>query len=419
MGQAITRCAAFLAIVATAFLAPRPIRLDDTRPAIFILAAALLLLIVQLVPLPPGLWQSLPGRELFAQADVLPADIWRPLAIVPDGAVNAAASLVVPAAVLILLAWMPAEDRALVPLMVLVVILMSMLLGVVQFSGIDFDNPLINDGNGQVSGSLANRNHFALFLAIGCVVAPVWAFGGQTRARWRGAAALGMILVLVLMILASGSRAGLLLGVVGVVLGLLIVRRRLRDDLRRAPKWAFPALLVAIGALIISLVFVSLSAGRADAIDRALSIDASDDLRARGLPTVIDALWIYFPAGSGFGSFDPVFRIREPLELLQTLYLNHAHNDFLEVALEGGLAGMVLLLVALGWWLLASVRAWRAGGRSEHATAKLGSSVLLLIFLASLVDYPARTPMIMAIVAIAAVWLNGGSSRSGRPALPA
>jgi len=41
-------------------------------------------------------------------------------------------------------------------------------------------------------------------------------------------------------------------------------------------------------------------------------------------------------------------------------------------------------------------------------------SELLLVFAASFVDYPARTPIIMALGAIAAVWLAGGYPREER-----
>jgi len=38
--------------------------------------------------------------------------------------------------------------------------------------------------------------------------------------------------------------------------------------------------------------------------------------------------------------------------------------------------------------------------------------------LGSIVDYPARTPMIMAVVMIAAIWLSGGSQEADPSALP-
>src|SRR3546814_18476243 len=78
---------------------------------------------------------------------------------------------------------MPQEERAWLPAIMLGAIFLSMLVGLLQFSGFMIDNPFINDTRGSVGGTFANRNHFALFLAMGCLIAPVWAFAGKQNAR--------------------------------------------------------------------------------------------------------------------------------------------------------------------------------------------------------------------------------------------
>ncbi|RYE96337.1 MAG: hypothetical protein EOO77_41165 [Oxalobacteraceae bacterium] len=125
----------------------------------------------------------------------------------------------------------------------------------------------------------------------------------------------------------------------------------------------------------------------------------------------------YFPFGAGMGSFDPIFRMHEPFALLKPTYFNHAHNDFLEIVLNAGLPGLLLLLIALGWWGWKSMVAWR--GDAAHILPRLGSVMLLLILIASIIDYPARTPIIMAMAMIAAIWLNSqGASARGKGPLP-
>ncbi|MCY1164797.1 hypothetical protein D9M73_46870 [compost metagenome] len=69
--------------------------------------------------------------------------------------------------------------------MVLGMVTAAAMLGLLQFSGSGFDNLFINDSPGQVSGNLANRNHFALLLSLGCVITPVWAFSGRNDFGWR------------------------------------------------------------------------------------------------------------------------------------------------------------------------------------------------------------------------------------------
>ena len=192
------------------------------------------------------------------------------------------------------------------------------------------------------------------------------------------------------------------------MLGLIIARRGVKSALRRYPRWTLPAIIIGIVALIAIFVFASVAADRAVSIDRLIQIDTNEDMRSRGLPTVLAIIRTYFPIGTGLGGFDPIFRMHEPFALLKPTYFNHAHDDFLEVALTAGLPGLLLLVSAIGWWLWCSIGAWRA----DAVLPKLGSATLLLILLASVVDYPARTPIIMAMTTIAVIWL-GKAGRVG------
>ena len=221
-----------------------------------------------------------------------------------------------------------------------------------------------------------------------------------------------------LIALASGSRAGLFLCCLGLGLGVFLARRPLRSIMRAKPSWMLPTLIAVGVSAIAALGLASVVFGRAVAVNRALDMNAVGDLRIRALPTVISMIKSYFPAGAGFGSFDTVFRIHEPFALLKPTYFNHAHNDFLEIVLDGGLPGLVLLIAGLGWWIWASVRVWRKQTSPNTLLARLGSAMLLLIFLASIVDYPARTPIVMAIMVMAALWLEADTATPGRPALP-
>ena len=155
-------------------------------------------------------------------------------------------------------------------------------------------------------------------------------------------------------------------------------------------------------------VFTSRSNAKIErGIYRVIGVDPGQDMRGRGLPTVLAMIWAYFPVGSGLGGFDPIFRMHEPISLLGLTYFNHAHNDWLEVVLDAGLPGLLLLFSAVLWWGWASICAWRAGADTRYILPKLGSAALLLVMIASIFDYPARVPMIMAVIVIAAAWLGG------------
>lgn len=412
-GQVVVRAAAWIALVVAALIARRR-SLGGSRAPWLLLCGAAAIAIIQLIPLPPSLWQSLPGREVFALAGE--PLVWRPLSIVPTATMNALSSLVVPATILVLMAALSDEDKRWLPTLLVVLVGLSLLLGLLQLSGAGFDNRLINGTPGEVSGPFANRNHFALFLAIAGLVAPIWAFAERGWLRWSAPIALGIMLLSLLVILATGSRAGLMLCGPALVLAFLLAKRDVQRVLRHRPRWVFPAVIAGLIVVIAIFLLLSVAAGRAVSLDRLLAADTGQDMRTRGLPTVFSAIVTYFPVGSGLGGFDPIFRLNEPTALLKPTYFNHAHNDFLEIALDAGILGLIMLATGLAWVGWASVQAWRGGNRFS----KLGSAILLLVVTASLVDYPLRTPLILGIATIAAVWLSGrhAPDAGSRPALP-
>lgn len=418
-GQVVVRVVAWALLLVAVLFGRRP-RREDVGPTALLLGAALLLVLLQLIPLPPAIWQALPGRGIFAEAASAGGrpQPWRPWSIVPGATVNAASSLVVPITTLVLMAGLAPEEQPRVPGLLLCLIGVSALIGLLQFSGAQLDNPLVNDTPGEVSGLFANRNHFALFTAIGCLLAPAWAFQEGRAPHWRGPLAPALVLVFALIVLASGSRAGIILAVLGSGVGMLLAWKGIGRSLRRYPRWVFTALLAGGAALVATTVLISIAAGRAVSISRALAIDPGQDMRSRGLPTVWGMIREYFPMGSGLGGFDPIFRLHEPFGLLKLTFFNHAHNDFLELALDAGLPGLLLLAVALAWWGWAGLKAWRSGDAAGRFLPRLGSTILLLILIASAFDYPARTPMIMAVAVVAALWLDDRGRAVGRSALP-
>lgn len=381
------------------------------RPIALLLSGSVLLVVLQLIPLPPAVWASLPGRELFLGAAEVSGQVqpWRPISLSPGGTINALGSLVVPICVLVLGVNLTMEQHWRIAGLLLAMVFAGSLLAIMQFAGAHFDNPTINYQPGSVTGNFANRNHFALFVALGCLIAPIWGFRRSGRGQqWKAAVGLGLLPFFLMVILATGSRAGVILGVGAILAGLLVARREISAAVRGWPRARFFAVVGFSLAALAAAVLLPFLLDRAAALDRMLEMNVVDDLRSQALPYVVEAVLRYFPVGTGFGTFDPVYRIGEPDALLQTSYFNHAHNDWIEVVLEGGLPGALLLLAALGWAGLAA-RAM-LGRRGEGiALAQVGMVALLLMLFASISDYPARTPMWMAIVVIAALWLHLGS----------
>lgn len=402
LGQVVVRVGACLIIAAAAVLGPKPVW-ADIKPVAVLLLAATALPIFQLIPLPPEIWQALPGRDILIMAGE--DHLWRPITMAPGATRNALFSLLVPLATLLLLAQTTQKERAWLAPSLLAVITSAVFLGLLQFSGIRFNNPLINDVAGNVGSIFANRNHFALLVAIGCLLAPVWALSHREGLQWRAPIAAGLMLLFIMTILAVGSRSGLLLTALALVVAMAAIGKPLQRRAKRIPRSVFVA-LVGIGLIVVAgFIWASFVAGRVEAIDRLFATAIDEDLRNRARPTIMAMIGAYFPVGAGLGGFDTVFRVHEPDALLAIQYLNQAHNDFLGIALDAGLPGLLILAVAIGWWGVASAKVWSKPFDTDSALARLGSGVLLLVLVASITDYPARTPMIMAIITFSSVWL--------------
>ncbi|MBN8816719.1 MAG: O-antigen ligase family protein [Sphingomonas sp.] len=377
------------------------------RALSYLLAAMGILTALQLVPLPPSIWTALPGRGTIASLP-LPPTMWRPINLVPDAGWNSLFSLLVPFCVLVLVSALGQNTVRRTYLIVLGAIVFSAVLALLQAAGTAPDNPLINGSTTDYAGVFANRNHQALFLSIGIALTWHWGFenGGHLRDR-RLWLAFCLIFLMGISILATGSRAGILLGGLALVLGPAVALLNRRSSgglgLRRAVIWS--------GGMIVFVAIIGLTSlyfGRAESFTRATTMTVDSDFRIRALPVVWDIAKGYFPFGAGMGSFDAVFRAAEPLALLEPTYFNHAHNDLLETVIETGMFGPVIAGCAAIWLGLGSIRAF--ADRSQAARlARFGSLTVILVVIASISDYPARTPMIMALIMISGCWLSMAS----------
>lgn len=379
---------------------------------------------VQLVPLPPAVWQSLPGRDLVVEVERAAGMTtgWRPISLSPYEGWNALFSLVVPIAVL-LLAVQGGRRSGDAQLRLLVVLgLFSAALGMMQAIGPArsalYLYRITNEG--AAVGLFANRNHQALFLAALLPMLATLSLAEHPRIARATRLALAAIAgaIVAVLLLFTGSRAGLVFGVVGVAsaVAILWTERDLRTMQLTLPggrRIGFKALLGAAGvAMMAMLAAMALLSDRFETVDRTLGEPSQEELRGPIWRTVSDIIPIYFPIGSGEGSFNEIYRVHEPDAQLGPNYVNHAHNDALELLMTSGLAGAALMLGAVWFWAVHMLRLWRRRRSIDHEArlAITGAAVLLLMALGSLADYPLRVPSIAALAMIAAVWLTRGST---------
>lgn len=388
-------------------------------------AAVMLLTALHLIPLPPSLWASLPGREVIADAfaAIGKSIPWLPLSMAPLATWNALFALLGPFAALLFALALPDRDQPMMLKIILAMGIFSGFVGLLQIIG-PMNGPFYFyriTNYGTAVGLFANRNHQAIFLATLFPLLAAFAAmadGPKDRIRLQRVLAISTGAFLVPLLLVTGSRTGLLLGFVGLLSCFWIYRpaavvRTGTPDAARRRRLFF---LLAGGLAL--LVLMTLLAARASSFQRLVELDAAQDMRFRAFPVIWDLVLRYFPLGSGIGSFPEVYNIYEPRALLTSSYLNHAHNDLLETAMIGGFPAILLILVAA---LMAAAATWRlararlavdrpvldARGRAI-LLGRAGMVGLLILAIGSVADYPLRAPSLAVILTIYVAFVVSG-----------
>ena len=403
-------------------LIPGQVHWSRVRVPMLILGLLAAAIAVQLLPLPPAIWTNLPGRAPYVDTAIVAgvAQPWRPISLTPDLTWGALVALVVPAAILVGIAAVSQRQvRQLLPF-VIGGALISALIGLIQITG-GSDSPFYLyriTNRGSAVGLFANRNHQAFLLAAVFPMLALWARSHvddprMRLARWVLAGV--AILFLIPVVLVTGSRGGLMLSCLGLIFALLIFGSFAYNLERgRVRKWLLLGVCgVAVGGGGVAATAVMVS--RDEALQRLLTDAVSEDARASYLPTLLRMASEFFPVGSGFGSFDPVFRMYEPFETLEINYFNHAHNDALEMLITGGVAGGLVVAVFLFWLIYRTLHILINRTHTEGwAYALTGLGVIVLLLIGSLFDYPLRTPLLAAILAIACAWAGIRTSEAER-----
>lgn len=384
-------------------------------PPAFCVAVALLFSF-QLLPLSPTLWTALPHRELVVDSfHLVDAPLpWLPISVAPFATMSSSLSLIPPVAIFLAVSVLDPDERRRLTLFVLPIGALSAFVGLLQISQ-GPESPLrffAHTNLDEAVGFFANRNHFAALLYCSIILTAVWIqqCALATDAHHKDGFTLPTFIaipvgVAMIVILMSGeamarSRAGLALTVLALVGAFaLSYSRRSTSDAKKASslKPLFGAVAFGIALSMQFALFRVL--GRIDT-------DILEDARWSIARRTIEAAIAYLPFGAGIGTFVPVYAARERLEdAMVNLYVNRAHNDFIELWLETGLIGLGLVLFFVSWWGRRTFALWRHTGLSFNTSdllyARAGSLIVALLLLHSLIDYPLRTAAIATIFALA------------------
>ena len=392
--------------IATAMLALTDLRwlTGPVRSGLVFLAALILLIVIQTLPAPAGWPLTETDRDIARSGAALLSDrvISPAISVFPEATIAAGLALLAPFAAFVLIAGLSWRRGA--ALMAWAIPLLgadSALLGLAQVFTGDQSPLYLYDftSHGLPAGFFSNVNHQASFLLM-CLPFTA-ALAGRLRHDWEGQdtdTALAILvaacfLLILIGILGAGSVAGYILLVPVMLLSLFLLRGGRREGSGSGLGYAMilAILLFAGGIIFSSPVLEGLG---------VTSLEDSDLSRVGITRTSLEILPEHWRLGTGLGTFEQVYHLYEDPGSVNRTYVAHAHDDYIEWAIETGVPGMVLLALFLAWWAAQMVRVWTGRIEGGSGLRRAASIATLVIVLHSLVDYPLRTPAIATLGAV-------------------
>lgn len=348
-----------------------------------VLAAVLAVPLMQLIPLPPHIWQSLPGREIATEiADLAGGSQWRPISLDPNATFRSFLALLPPLAMFLASCQLQRNEHNILIWIFIYIGLASAVLGGFQILLDDKSAYLFWDASiGRPTGLFGNRNHQAIFMAL-CALFTYYMIcdGWDNRNRKKFIVYSLLIILFVGAVFATQSRSGV------AILLMVFLAAPACINLNIEPKRLLPFLILFF--LCVSLFFAQ-SHVVLNALERFGK--SEEDGRYNIWPDVIFSVKYYFPFGSGAGTFTEAFQPFEDFNQVSRYYIPRAHNDYLELLLEIGIFAVPLLLAIFG---LSFRRVWSLINSGNTQSARFGKAIVLAILalaLHSIVDYPIQT----------------------------
>lgn len=360
---------------------------------------AIVVVALQMVPLSPTVWSKLGPRGEFVQGYhalgiALPS---LPLSLTPSQTLDSLLGIIPPLALFCAIVRLRAYRPAWLALALLAGTVAGILIGTLQVAS---GNPMLSPwylyeetNFGVAVGFFANANHMATLLVITVPFLAAIVASARRANVQRYSAVLALVvgagLVVMVGLALNGSLAGYGLTLPVLAASALIVL----PPSNRIRLWVVGiAALLLVGA-VFGLQATSIGSSKFGT-DATTSVQSREDI----LRTTTQAMRDFLPLGSGLGSFRQVYHLYERPQQVTNTYVIHAHNDYAELALETGVAGIILILLFLAWWAFAVWRVWRTAEAAPFARAASIASAAMLIH--SLVDFPLRTAAISTCFAM-------------------
>lgn len=347
-----------------------------------------------LLPLPHEQWILLPNRPFYDNVltwlQQQQVSVLLTVSLIPQETVKALLSLIPVLAIFLATMLFAKNEIKWLVWTLLGIAALEASIGLIQYSS---HNPVFFFGmppdTYTAQGTYLNRDHFAALMAISIPFAVGLSIHNiGYRDKYSTHLALIFISISLLVILAgifSRSRAGLALTILGIVLSTIAFSPHIGG--RKTASLTTVIITIVIGC--------ATSIGLVPILNRFMVEDPLEDVRWNIYNNVIIGIKSFWPIGSGLGTFPDVYRAFQPID--QQGFINHAHNDYLELTFDMGVVGVSLITVFFAlylwkWWVIIR-RKWNTLKIFQIAA---GIS-LLLILLHSVVDFILHTPANMVL----------------------
>lgn len=364
-----------------------------------------LLPLIHLIPLPYGVWRVLAGHEAYAVSltTVDAVHGMRAISMVPAATEYAWLALL-PGLMVFLATLSLSRDQVKTAVTVFMVMAaFQALLGLMQY-GAGPDSILRFSYHTQrAQGTYVNPDNLAglleMALPIGLALLTVslgrhhtarrhvrslrqkFALLAETHVNKAVAYGLASILMLLALIF-THSRTGNMLAMVVILLSAVMF----------APRLGGRNVFGLIGSFTAIGLMLAIEIGMVPVLNRFIQQDPLQDARWIIFEGTLRAIGEFFPLGSGAGTFAEVYPRFHPGGF-DDVFVNYAHNDYLEWIMEGGIVAALMIAVFFVLYFARWTKVWQRGEWRLLNFIQVGAGIgIFAMMLHTFVDFNLHIP---------------------------
>ena len=270
-------------------------------------------------------------------------------------------------------------------------------------------------GQGEVTSTFVNRNHFAAYVGITCIIwLSLWIRELQKlsnridgmKAKYaieniinsfsgvNGLYLLGFLMVFGTLLL-TRSRAGFIITLIAILSILLLIISQKIITFKKSKSFGrlkFYRFIISVIAVVTIMATIFSFAGDRVTI-RVLSHGIADQQRVNVFLKTYEAANDFKWFGTGYGTFADVFPIYRDETVTSYGRWKQAHNSYIEAVLELGIPGAILFFISIALCFLTSLKGCFTRKKDQYFS-QIAVAASILLFLHSAVDFPLQIPAI-------------------------